>query len=193
MVGFNPDYTENTGNAATTLSPRLQCLFHIPGCGFSTECSQASLRTLYAEFLRITPVPPVLPRLLARNWPGLLTSTASLSPLPKELYSNCRHSLTKHRWIRVSSIVQYSPLLPLLSQVLVSVPVWLYIRSDQLKIIGLGDHYSPQLPNFTRSHHTIINFFQLKILIYSFNNSVMRYYLIPHCVANYRELLTRSL
>ena len=35
------------------------------------------LRALYAQSFRITLAPPVLPRLLARSWPGLFISSMS--------------------------------------------------------------------------------------------------------------------
>jgi hypothetical protein len=44
-------------------------------------------------------------------------------------------SFTRYYWIRLSPIVQDSPLLAL-SLGLVSVPVWLTVLSDQLRIIG---------------------------------------------------------
>ena len=46
----------------------------------------------------------------------------------------------QYYWIKLSPIVQDSPLLAL-SLGLVSVPVWLIILSDQLKIAGLVGFY----------------------------------------------------
>ena len=49
---------------------------------------QYNLRTLYAQLFRITLAPPVLPRLLARDQPGLLLlQIMSLSFLTKEFYN----------------------------------------------------------------------------------------------------------
>ena len=49
-------------------------------------------------------------------------------------------SFTRYYWIKLSLIVQDSPLLAL-SLGLVSVPVWLTVLSDQLRIIGFLGFY----------------------------------------------------
>ena len=45
------------------------------------------LRALYAQSFRITLAPPVLPRLLARSWPGLFLKSMSSSSYKSEVYS----------------------------------------------------------------------------------------------------------
>src|SRR5690606_10021347 len=56
----------------------------------------------------------VLPRLLARSWPVLLLQVPSLAlrPCRKRFTTRRPSSLTRRRCIRLSPIVQYSPLLP---------------------------------------------------------------------------------
>ena len=62
------------------------------------------------------------------------------SSLLKVLYNQRPSSHTRHGWIRVAPIVQYSPLLPPVG-VRVSVPVWLIILSDQLQIVAMVGLY----------------------------------------------------
>jgi len=51
-------------------------------------------------------------------------------------------SLTQYYWIKLSLIVQDSPLLPFQKSLdLISVPMRLYILSNQLKILGLVSYY----------------------------------------------------
>jgi len=66
----------------------------------------------------------------------------SKSLLTKKFYSQfiiyksfLLSSFTQYYWIKLSLIVQYSPLLAK-SLGLISVPVWLTILSDQLRILG---------------------------------------------------------
>ena len=67
-------------------------------------------------------------------WPLLLCAKRSSRPIGPT-------SFTRHGWIRVSSIVQYSSLLPPVGVYRVSAPVWLVILSDQLEIVGLVGLY----------------------------------------------------
>ena len=66
-------------------------------------------------------------------------------------------SLTRYCWIRVSPIVQYSPLLrpkgagPCLSPSVADHPL------RPAKDLGLGEPLSHQLPNLTQAHLTAIN------------------------------------
>ena len=69
----------------------------------------------------------------------ILTSDRTLRPIFKRK-SFLLSSFTQHYWIKLSLIVQDSPLLAK-SPGLISVPVWLYILSDQLGIIGLVSFY----------------------------------------------------
>ena len=52
----------------------------------------------------------------------------------------CLSSFTQYYWIKLSLIVQYSSLLAK-SLGLISVPVWLTVLSNQLKIISLVSYY----------------------------------------------------
>ena len=87
---------------------------------FTLNCL-TRLRALYAQSFRTTLAPSVLPQLLARNLPVLLLLVPSsllgvnqmtLLPSRKSFTTQGPSSLTRHRCIRVSSIVQDSPLLP---------------------------------------------------------------------------------
>lgn len=100
--------------------------------------------TLYAESCRITPAPPVLPRLLAQSWPGLsILQIQSLSSLAKmvlrqyafcsskevsldQAFANCPKFLTADLRRSLGHI---------------SVPMWLAVFPYQLKIISLVGFY----------------------------------------------------
>ena len=63
-------------------------------------------------------------------------------PSDKGLYNPKAFFTTRHGWIRLAPIVQYSPLLPPVGVWTVSpVPVWLIILSDQLRIVALVSLY----------------------------------------------------
>ena len=77
--------------------------------------------------------PFVLPRLLARSLPGLLLVLPSSSSHLKELYNSKTFFITRHGWVRVASIAQYSlTAASRRSLDRVSVPMWLIVLSDQL-------------------------------------------------------------
>jgi len=107
------------------------------------------LRTLYAQSFRITLAPFVLPRLLARRFAGasslanviILTNERTLQPIKvyKINLFCCPHS----RSITGSSFRSLSkiPHCWLKSLDLVSVPVWLIILSNQLRIKGFVSRY----------------------------------------------------
>ncbi len=100
------------------------------------------LRTLYAQLFRATLAPFVLPRLLARSWPGLFLRVPSLSSPLKELY-NPKAFITHAAWL--DQACAHCPIFPTAasrrSLGRVSVPVWLTILSDQLRIVALVSHY----------------------------------------------------
>ena len=81
-------------------------------------------------------------------------------------------SFTQHYWIKLSLIVQNSPLLAI-SLNLLSVSMWLIILSDQLKIYGL---LSFHLNNFLIFYNTILkqflNFYEIFTI-----NTTRKYYL----------------
>lgn len=95
------------------------CSPHVKHGNFTSNLSR-HLRALYAQSFRLTLAPSVLPRLLARSLPVLihtLTSNSAfiytLSSSNAKCFTTRRPSShTRHGCIRVSPIVQYSPLLP---------------------------------------------------------------------------------
>ena len=94
------------------------------------------LHALYAQLGWITPAPPVLPRLLARSLPGLLTLGTVI------IFANER-TLQSSPWIihatlldQAKLIVQNSSLQPVQFGPF-SFPLWLIVLSDQLEITGL--------------------------------------------------------
>ena len=84
----------------------------------------------------------MLPRLLARSWPGLLLWVPSLSSPLKELY-NPKAFITHAAWL--DQAFAHCPIFPTAasrrSLGRVSVPVWLIILSDQLLIVALVSRY----------------------------------------------------
>ena len=96
---------------------------------------------------------PVLPRLLAR----VLARTSFLSTVifllnERVLQPIQPSSLTWYCWIKLSLIVQNSSLLPFLKSLgRFSVPMWLIVLSNQLKIVGLVSLLNYQLPNLTQT------------------------------------------
>ena len=100
------------------------------------------LRALYAQYIRTTLAPSVLPRLLARSLPGLILQVPSLSSLAKELY-NPKAFFTHAAWL--DQACAHCPRFPTAasrrSLGRVSVPVWLIILSDQLPIVALVGRY----------------------------------------------------
>ena len=86
--------------------------------------------------------PYVLPRLLARSWPGLLVEVPSFSSLPTALY-NPKAFITHAA--SLDQAFAHCPIFPTAasrrSLGRVSVPVWLIILSDQLRIVALVSRY----------------------------------------------------
>ena len=107
------------------------------------------LRTLYAQSGRVTLAPPVSPRLLAR----VLAGTKFLSNVI--IILNLRTLQLKSAvFIHVVLLDQTFVHCPIFltagrefSLDLISVPVWLIVRKDQLKIVGLVSCQIYQQPN----------------------------------------------
>ncbi len=108
---------------------------------FTSDCT-IRLRALYAQSFRATLAPFVLPRLLARSWPGLLLRVPSSSSPPKVLYNP--KTFFTHAAL-LDQACAHCPIFPTAasrrSLGRVSVPMWLIILSDQLPIIALVGLY----------------------------------------------------
>ena len=84
----------------------------------------------------------MLPRLLARSWPGLLLQVPSSSSLLKAVYNP--RAFIPHAASLRQTFVHCARFLTAASRRSlgrVSVPVWLVILSDQLAIIALVGFY----------------------------------------------------
>jgi len=107
-----------------------------------------SLRTLYAQSFRITLAPSVLPRLLAQKFAGAFCILQN---------SNIKEFTTNNAFILHVTLLDqacaHCPKFPTAafrkSLDRVSVPVWLDVLSNQLKIFGLVEPLPYQLPNLT--------------------------------------------
>ena len=84
----------------------------------------------------------MLPRLLARSWPGLLLQVPSFSSLLKELYDP-KAFITHAAWLRqaFAHCARFPTAASRRSLGRISIPVWLIILSDQLPIIALVSFY----------------------------------------------------
>ena len=84
----------------------------------------------------------MLPRLLARSWPELLLQVPSFSSLLKEVYDP-RAFIPHAAWLRqaFAHCARFPTAASRRSLGRVSVPVWLIVLSDQLKIVALVSHY----------------------------------------------------
>ena len=84
----------------------------------------------------------MLPRLLARSWPGLLLQVPSFSSLLKEVY-NPRAFIPHAAWLRqaFAHCARFPAAASRRSGGRVSVPLWLVVLSDQLPVIGLVSRY----------------------------------------------------
>ena len=84
----------------------------------------------------------MLPRLLARSWPGLLLEVPSFSSLLKGVY-NPRAFIPHAALLRqaFAHCARFPTAASRRSLGRVSVPVWLIILSDQLWIVGLVSLY----------------------------------------------------
>ena len=84
----------------------------------------------------------MLPRLLARSWPGLLLQVPSFSSLLKELYDP-KAFITHAAWLRqaFAHCARFPTAASRRSLGRVSVPVWLIVLSDQLRVIALVSRY----------------------------------------------------
>ena len=84
----------------------------------------------------------MLPRLLARSWPGLLLQVPSISSLLKAVYNP--KAFIPHAASLRQTFVHCARFLTAASRRSlgrVSVPVWLIILSDQLLIVALVGRY----------------------------------------------------
>ncbi len=84
----------------------------------------------------------MLPRLLARSWPGLLLQVPSFSSLLKGVY-NPRAFVPHAALLRqaFAHCARFPTAAPRRSLGRVSVPVWLIVLSDQLPVIALVSRY----------------------------------------------------
>ena len=84
----------------------------------------------------------MLPRLLARSWPGLLLEVPSVSSLLKAVYNPkafIPHAVSLHQAFAHCAIFPAAASRRSLGRV--SVPVWLIVLSDQLPVFGLVGRY----------------------------------------------------
>ena len=84
----------------------------------------------------------MLPRLLARSWPGLLLQVPSFSFLLKGVYNP--KAFIPHAALLGQALAHCPKFLTAASRRSlgrVSVPVWLTILSDQLPVVALVGHY----------------------------------------------------
>ena len=103
---------------------------------------QDRLRTLYAQSFRITLAPYVLPRLLARSQPGLLSQVPSFSSLLIELYVTnyfFTHAASLHQGFLHCAISPTAASRRSLGRV--SVPMWPSALSGRLLIVALVSRY----------------------------------------------------
>src|SRR5581483_1873660 len=100
------------------------------------------LRALYAQSIRTTLAPYVLPRLLARSWPGLLLQVPSCSSLLKGVY-NPKAFVPHEALLRqaFAHCARFPTAASRRSLGRVSVPVWLVVLSDQLPVGALVGRY----------------------------------------------------
>ena len=86
--------------------------------------------------------PYVLPRLLARSWPGLLVEVPSFSSLLKVVYNPrtvIPHAVSLRQAFAHCAIFPAAASRRSLGRV--SVPVWLIVLSDQLSVVALVGFY----------------------------------------------------
>src|SRR5204863_4573802 len=84
----------------------------------------------------------VLPRLLARSWPGLLLQVPSMSPLLKAVYNPkafIPHAASLRQGFPPCARFPTNASRRSLGRV--SVPVWLIVLSDQLSVVALVSRY----------------------------------------------------
>ncbi len=84
----------------------------------------------------------MLPRLLARSWPGLLLEVPSFSSLLKAVYNPkafIPHAASLHQAFAHCAIFPAAASRRSLGRV--SVPVWLIVLSDQLPVFALVGRY----------------------------------------------------
>src|SRR5207253_251539 len=86
--------------------------------------------------------PYVLPRLLARSWPGLLLQVPSFSSLLKGVY-NPKAFIPHAALLRqaFAHCARFPTAASRRSLGRVSVPVWLVVLSDQLAVVALVSRY----------------------------------------------------
>ena len=84
----------------------------------------------------------MLPRLLARSWPGLLLQVPSFSSLPKAVY-NPKAVIPHAALLRqaFAHCARFPTAASRRSLGRVSVPVWLIVLSDQLPVVALVSRY----------------------------------------------------
>ena len=108
----------------------------------------------------------MLPRLLARSWPGLLLEVPSISSLLKGVYNP--RAFVPHAALLRQAFAHCARFLTAASRRSlgrVSVPVWLDILSDQLPVVALVGRYPtnkligreaiPERLTISSSHHAV--------------------------------------
>ena len=123
FLQISTDFTPTPGIPLTSQTFKIcsfECSSQVKPRAFTSDI-QTRLRALYAQSFRTTLAPSVLPQLLARNLPVLLLLVPSdllgvnqmtLLPSRKSFTTQGPSSLTRRCCIRLSPIVQDSPLLP---------------------------------------------------------------------------------
>ena len=119
----------------------LQSNSHLESRTFTPDLYRR-LHALYAQSFRTTLAPYVLPRLLARSWPGLLLQVPSISFLSKAVY-NPKAFFPHAALLRqaFAHCAKFPAAASRRSLGRVSVPVWLIVLSDQLPVEALVSHY----------------------------------------------------
>src|SRR5690606_29360638 len=107
-----------------------------------TADMRSRLRALAGKQCRTTLAPYVLPRLLARSWPGLLLEVPSFSSLLKGVY-NPKAFIPHAALLRqaFAHCARFPAAASRRSLGRVSVPVWLIVLSDQLPVKALVGRY----------------------------------------------------
>lgn len=122
-------------------SSRIQCSPQVKPRTFTSNVLNR-LRSLYAQLFRTTLAPFVLPRLLARSLPPLIPLVPSLSSQRKEVYTNkgfILHAVSLHQ--AFAHCGRFLTAASRRSMDRVSVPLWLFVLSDQLPVIALVGFY----------------------------------------------------
>ena len=91
------------------------------------------------------------------------------------MFYNCSFSSHKQfSWVKLSFIAQDSSLLPLMQSLdLISIPMWLFILTNQLKIISLVNYKSTNHLILYRLFQKQLNFVSFKLNLWTYFYSVL--------------------